>query len=144
MRFLFISIFLFCYCLIFSQNVEIKVRDKSEHSPVAFAVVSIKAHNKEKVDHYYCNEYGIVSVLIKDTSLVTVYNIGYRKDSALVIPGIKNYIFELENSDFALDEIVVTGQHKPTSVDKSIYNIKLIGVQQIERKAATDLVSQVK
>ena len=35
--------------------------------------------------------------------------------------------------------MVVTGQYKPVSADKSIYNIKLIGKNRIESKAATNL-----
>ncbi len=45
----------------------------------------------------------------------------------------------LKPNYFDLEEVVVTGHYKPVSVDKSIYDIKLIGSPQIENQAANTM-----
>jgi outer membrane receptor for ferrienterochelin and colicins len=40
-----------------------------------------------------------------------------------------------------LEEVVITGQNKPIPVDKSIYNIRLIGEQRIEQTASVNLAN---
>ena len=47
----------------------------------------------------------------------------------------------LKPNYFDLDEVVVTGNYKPVSVDKSIYDIKLIGSPQIENQPAVTHVA---
>ena len=45
----------------------------------------------------------------------------------------------MEPTVYNVDEVVVTAQYRPETVDKSIYRIKVINSQIIEQKAALNL-----
>ncbi len=81
---------------------------------------------------------GAASVVFSGKSTILISYVGYRP----IIDTIANYTSELSyrlSSGLELGEVVVTGQNKPIPVDKSIYNIKLIGDDRISQTASNNL-----
>ena len=82
---------------------------------------------------------GEALVPMADNIILSVSAMGYE-NFLQTNPGAGEVMeIRLKPSYFGLDEVVVTGQYKPVSVDKSIYNIKFIGQSTIENQAANTM-----
>ncbi len=82
---------------------------------------------------------GEAVVVLEGNEILSVSAMGYLH--YLHEPTANPELFEirLKPNYFDLEEVVVTGHYKPVSVDKSIYDIKLIGSPQIENQAANTM-----
>ena len=72
--------------------------------------------------------------------MIEISCLGYRSYSDTLQHGA-SLVLELVPDIFRLDEVVVTGQLTPRKSDNSIYNIKVLSIQDIRQKAAGNLSS---
>jgi len=101
----------------------------------------ICCENKEtgKQQYHVGDINGEALVPLTDNVILSVSAMGY-KNYLQTNHGTGDLLeIRLKPSYFGLDEVVVTGQYKPVSVDKSIYNIKFIGQRSIENQAANTM-----
>lgn len=122
-----------------AQETRIRVVDDVDNQPVPFCHVCLENRQTGREEYHVGDINGEVSVNLDGIEIISVTAMGYRNyirepESARVIMEIR-----LEPSYFDLDEVVVTGHYRPVSVDKSIYDIKLIGQPQIENQAANNM-----
>ncbi|MDE0771482.1 MAG: TonB-dependent receptor [Salibacteraceae bacterium] len=69
---------------------------------------------------------------------ITISYIGFiTQNDTLTAPQSKTYT--LEEKAYLRDEVVVTAQYAPTSIEKSVYKVKVINKQKIEQMAAVNL-----
>ena len=94
--------------------------------------------NKTK-DYYITNIDGEVNFPLAQQKIISISSMGFQTLIDTLSPGASNKTYVLKPSLYEINSVVVTGQYKPVSADKSIYNIKLIGKDRIESKAATNL-----
>jgi len=129
--------FLICYTE--AQEIKIRVIDDSDGQPVPFCHICCENKETGKQEYHVGDINGEATVALAENVILSVSAMGYENylESA---PGADE-LFEirLKPSYFGLDEVVVTGQYKPVSVDKSIYNIKYIGKPSIENQAANTM-----
>ncbi len=127
--------------LVFAQEVKVKILDSetAKGDPVPYANVCVESMDNQVKDYYITDASGIVSFSLAEQKIISISCMGFETLIDTLSPGIseKNYI--LKPSFYELNSVVVTGQYKPVSADKSIYDIKLIGKNRIESKAATNL-----
>lgn len=122
-----------------AQETRIRVIDDSDNQPVPFCHICLE--NKETGDQkYHVGDInGEAVVELGEAVILSVSAIGYQH--FLSDPGENSGLLEirLQPAFFGLEEVVVTGQYKPVSVDKSIYDIKFIGKRRIENQAANTM-----
>ena len=145
MRNIFFKVLSILYLLIVgtsvsAQQVQIFLIDQVSKEPMSFAHVLIEGLGKESgIEQGHITDInGTISFNLQTPSKITATFVGYKNLIDTVAPG-ETRTLEMEPSIYQFDEVVVTAQFRPETVDKSIYNIKVLGAQQIESRAAVNL-----
>jgi len=127
--------------LAFAQEVKVKVLDAetSKGDPVPYANICVESINKQVKEYFITDVNGMVSFPLVQQKIISISCMGFKSLIDTLSPGIENKTYILEPSFYEINSVVVTGQYKPVSADKSIYDIKLIGKDRIESKAAANL-----
>ncbi len=122
-----------------AQETRIRVLDDADQKPVPFCHICLENKTTGKQQYIVGDVNGEARAELDGTVILSVTAIGYQ--NYLADPGTAADLLEirLKPSYFDLDEVVVTGQYKPVSVDKSIYDIKFIGKPRIENQAANTM-----
>jgi len=129
-----------------AQETRIRVIDDSDSQPVPFCHICLENKETGKQQYHVGDVNGEAVVELSDGVILSVTAIGYQhylgdagshSKQKEIHPSLVE--IHLKPSYFDLDEVVVTGQYKPVSVDKSIYDIKFIGKPRIENQAANNM-----
>ncbi len=121
------------------QELKIKVSDKTSNEILPFAHICTEEIPDGQKTYNTTAKDGSLVLNISKPMIIIINTIGYDILIDTLYPGIKEKLYKLTQSDNDIQEVVVTGQHKITSVDKSIYDIKLIGSKEIESRAVNNL-----
>ncbi|MEN8229541.1 MAG: TonB-dependent receptor [Bacteroidota bacterium] len=122
-----------------AQETRIRVIDDSDNQAVPFCHICLESRKTGKQEYHVGDINGEAKVELDGNEIISVTAIGFQHyfhESGLQ-PGLLE--IRLKPNYFGLDEVVVTGQYKPVSVDKSIYDIKFIGKPSIENQAANNM-----
>lgn len=122
-----------------SQQIEISVTDDENSEPIPYVHVYTESLQDGSKNYQATNKKGKLIIEIKEKTFISLSYLGYETIIDTIVPGIHIKEYKLLKTGFDIDEVVVTGQYKPVAVDKSIYDIKLIGRTDIENKAANNL-----
>ena len=142
--FFFVVIFLSVSVSVSAQNNKINISGKvidANRRAVGFASVVHKESGKgvaANADGYFKLE---LPANIKNGNL-QVSSVGFHsKEISFTVAGVTTNIGEIQLTAFygELDEVVVTGEVKPTPVDSSIYKVKLITSEKIQQSGALNL-----
>ena len=133
-------------CLLFAatplaaQQVHITIVDELSKEPVAFAHILIEGIGKaEGIEQGHITDIeGKVTFELHAAAKITATFVGYKNLVDTVSPGETRTI-EMKATTYQMDELVVTGQYKPETVDKSIYNIKVMSSRNLESRAVVNL-----
>lgn len=136
---LLITFNLFITSVAFTQGAYLTVLDQKTKEPVPFAHVLFESLDGRETEHEITDLDGRVvnRAAFRNTKL-SISFVGYEMHESTIRPNESLTIY-LEPQIFNVGETVVTGQYKPEKVDKSIYNVQVIGAKQIEEKGATNL-----
>ncbi|HAM99120.1 MAG TPA: hypothetical protein DCQ26_10980 [Marinilabiliales bacterium] len=121
-----------------AQQIIIEVVDKTNGDPIPAAHVCTETLESKEKGFFVTDLNGKAEIDLKSVSQVAISFIGYKAEVTTIEPG-KNYTFELEPTTEDISEVVVTGQMKPETKDKSIYNVQVINKLDIQNKAANTL-----
>ncbi|RLD93303.1 MAG: hypothetical protein DRJ29_09205, partial [Bacteroidetes bacterium] len=136
---------LFTYALFFlisyseAQEIRIKVIDDSDGQPVPFCHICCENKETGQQAYHVGDINGEATVTLAENVILSVSAMGYENYLESTPGAEELFEIRLKPSYFGLDEVVVTGQYKAVSVDKSIYNIKYIGKPSIENQAANTM-----
>ena len=122
-----------------AQEVRIRVLDDSDGKPVPFCHICCENKETGRQLYHVGDINGEALVPLSDKVILSVSAMGYENYLEADPYGGEELEVRLKPSYFGLDEVVVTGQYKPVSADKSIYAIKLIGKPRIENQAANTM-----
>ncbi len=122
----------------YGQKAFIKVHDKKNHEPVAFAHVCLEGLKSGTPKYSLTDISGAVPNDVKERSKIAISYVGYKTLIDTISPG-QSLEIELAPTVTNMDEIVVTAQYTPERADKSIYRVDVINARQIEMKAATNM-----
>ena len=126
-----------CYS---SQN-KITVLEKSNNKPMYLVIVHFKAlegTSKDSIVALRTNRIGEVNIPFKSKMYAHFYKMGYESLVDTLSPNDVKTVY-LSELSFRSDEVVVTGQYAPASINKSVHPIKIIGEQRIQQQAASSL-----
>jgi outer membrane receptor for ferrienterochelin and colicins len=135
-RIYYLILFLFCFTGTFAQNIT--VLDAIDKIPIPNAHICTESKDKKEIHFWVTDSNGQALNKLLQKSKVAISFLGYNTFIDSILPH-KSYTFLLEPSCLEISDIVVTGQYKPETVDKSIYSIQMIKGNGIEAKAATNL-----
>ena len=139
MRTLFTIFFILFVITVKSQQIVITILNADNSKPIPYAHICTKNFNNENEKYQAADLDGKRKINIKEKTIIYVSCIGYETISDTILPGTTQKKYKLKRTGFDIEEVVVTGQYEPVAVDKSIYDIKIIGRTQIENKAANNL-----
>jgi outer membrane receptor for ferrienterochelin and colicins len=122
-----------------AQEVRIRVLDDTAGQPVPFCHICCENKETGKQQYHVGDINGEARVPLADNIILSVSAMGYENYLQADPESGEVLEIRLKPSYFGLDEVVVTGQYKPVSLDKSIYNIKFIGQPTIENQAANTM-----
>lgn len=133
-----VVLLLFRFLLGNAQDPIIKVIDAENSQTIPNAHVCAESASNDELYYWVTNTQGFVKNKVQKKSQVAISFIGYHTLIDSITPG-KSYTFKLSPKTNDLSEVVVTGQIKPETADKSIYNVQVINNLQIKNKAANNL-----
>ena len=133
-------LFFFTFNLLAAQNI--RVLDSKSKSPLPGASIELKLIEGNSIflgsdengdatansHHFEKQKY----------ALLKVSYIGYQMYLDTLFSG-ENKIILLQPKDYLIDDVVVTAQYSPTSVENSVHKIKVISRQKIDDMAAVNL-----
>ena len=121
-------------------QVRLSLVDSITKKPVAFANILIEGFDKNSgvSQGVTTNDKGMAVFSTKVPVKITATFVGYQTLTDTVKPGETKTLLMVPTV-YNVDEVVVTAQYKPETVDKSIYRIKVLGAQTINQKAAVNL-----
>ncbi len=121
------------------KQSKLTTTDDETGDALPFCHVCIRDLETNHADYFVTDGDGLAMFNYSGKAIISVSFMGY-KTIIDTISKFQNQIdYRLESQSFDFDEVIVTGQNAPISVDKSIYNIELIGKREIEQTASTSL-----
>jgi outer membrane receptor for ferrienterochelin and colicins len=121
-----------------NKSTVIKVLNANSEKPLPYCHVCFESLENGRPSYSTTNEEGIVNYPFSGKTILSISYVGYQT----LIDTIEQYYPELIyrlQPGIGLEEVVITGQNKPVPIDKSIYNIKLIGREKIDQTASNNL-----
>ncbi len=137
---LFIAILSLMISISFAQStIQIKTIEEDNGKALPYCHVCIRDLVTDETKYFVTDEEGLASFKFNGNTVISVSFMGYETIFDTITKSTDNLDYFLKAKSFDFDEVVVTGQNKPISVDKSIYSIKLIGKKEIEQTASNNL-----
>lgn len=131
---LVIGLFLIQNC--FTQ--QIKIVDAKNNQYIPNVHICTESTDKVEMHYWVTNEKGMIQNSLKQKSKVAISFVGYKTLTDSIEPG-KSYTFKLIPHSENINEVVITGQINPETIDKSIYKVQVINSVDIKNKAANNL-----
>jgi len=121
-----------------AQECRLQFLDKINNDPIAYANVLVTSLNGKKVSGYVSDIDGKVKFNINEKSKIHITYIGFEDVIDTISPGESKKIY-LKSISYNVNEVVVTGQYIASRQDKSIYKVKVLNSQDIDRKASVNI-----
>lgn len=137
-----LTIFLALIYSFYLSSQEVKIIDASNNLDLIGATVKVISNNKES-SYFTSNASGTVKIPLEQfkgnsSLLINVSYIGFEKIIDTLYKNQKLTI-KLIPKPYALDNVTVTAQYAPTTIENSIHKIRVISRQKIEDMAAVSL-----
>lgn len=120
-----------------AQNY-VKIYDAATLEPLVYANVKLTELSSRSIQYTTSNDKGEVEIPFNTTTLIEATFIGYNKIRKEIIPGKEGIIYAFANEQ-ELSEVVVTGSPKETTIEKSVYEVKVINQETIQKRGANTL-----
>ncbi len=120
------------------QQARIRVLDGKTGEAVPFAHVCFESLDSGEQTHAITSMEGDVANAAAGRTVVAISYMGYETLYDTLSGGEARTLY-LKPTVFNMSELVVTAQYTPQRVDKSIYKVNVIGVKEIENRAANNL-----
>jgi len=138
-----LSLQLFCLLVLgltFSVQAQNNVRiyDAETLEPLPYAHVKLTEIRSDKKVQVFSDEQGNIAIPFQDETRLELSYIGYQKLDKNIQPKKTAilYAFALETK---IDEVVITGNPTETSTKESMYEVKIIDKEELQRRAAINL-----
>ena len=123
---------------LFAQDIDISVVNKYSGEKLAFANICLENPLTDSKKYYMTGENGSVAVRLEGKTIVAISYVGYE-NLIDTISTSRDMTFKLTPSTYQENEFVVTAQYSPVKADQSIYKVKVIDINQISEKGASNL-----
>lgn len=116
----------------------ITIVDAENNAPIPHAHICTESADNNEIFYWVTNEFGIAENKISKKAKIAISFVGFKTITDSILPD-QYYTFKLKPITESINEVVITGQINPETVDKSIYNVQVINSVDISNKAATNL-----
>ncbi len=135
----YFTLMLFVFLSIFANSQTIVIVQDKHKQPIPYAHICTQNLLSGAKNYLVTDKTGQASVYIQEKSIISVSYIGFATIIDTISAVEQKLEYQLTEKGFDVDEVVITGQHKPVCADKSIYRIKLIDETVIQKKAANNM-----
>ncbi|MGB3464090.1 MAG: TonB-dependent receptor [Cyclobacteriaceae bacterium] len=120
-------------------QVTLRVQGKSDKIAVEGAVVSAQGSHIHETFSGITNDKGFIRIHgLTFPVQIQISHLSFEDQTIQITETGLTEVF-LKDDLFALDQIVITGQHEPRSIDQSVYTVKAIDRKRIENQGAINL-----
>lgn len=129
---------LICFTFYFNVNAQVNSTLKVtnvENKPLQ-SVSIFRVENNVLIGT--TNEEGKLKITFQKETVIMLHSMGYD-DLIVTVKPNKSYTFQLFEKIDELDEVVVTGGFIPTKANASLYNVKRIGIDEVEARGAVNM-----
>ncbi len=124
---------------VWGQKQQITILDKADNGPIPYANVCWEEiQGQKKKGHSVTNHEGKAEFSTSQTVKLAISCVGYKTYTDTLRLSDEHTLFLAEDI-FSLDQVVVTGEVKPMPVDSSIYKVKLITADKIQKTGSVNL-----
>lgn len=124
----------------FAQStIQIKTIEEDNGKALPYCHICIRDLITNETNYFVTDKDGLADFSFNGNSIISISFMGFETIFDTITQKTDSISYIMKEQSFDFDEVVVTGQNKPISVDKSIYSIKLIGKQEIEQTASNNL-----
>lgn len=129
--------------LLFISQVAVQAQtlsflDQQTRVPISGLVLQVRTLGSKEVSTHLTNEAGEIKANLTFPLIINTSHLGYQGlIDTLHKP--KHYEILLTPRIYELDEVVVTGQFNPQSAENSVFKVRQINKQEIEKRAALTL-----
>ncbi|MFH0758837.1 MAG: TonB-dependent receptor [Bacteroidota bacterium] len=124
------------------SQASIVIMDRTTESPLPSAHVCFESLDKQSTSYSLSDMNGTLVNGTGKRSLISVSFMGYQTLIDTIDPGESLKLYLLP-SMYSVDEVVVTAQFSPRKLDQSIYKVKVIGNNMVEKKGASNLTELI-
>jgi len=132
-----IAFFLFFTENIKSQQLKIEVFSENDNTPLPYAHICTENLISKEKEYKATDKERKIIIHMSEKVIISISYTGYETIIDTIPTGVSSKIYNLKISS-DIEEVVITGQNKPISIDKSIYNIKLISKEKIKLQASNN------
>lgn len=134
----FTLVILITYSSVAKQKIEIK--DELTRNPIEGVTVHLKSiiDGRDSTIVISSDKNGEFRNPFTGATFVLLSHVGYNTISDTLLANEKICYF-MAQSDFQIDEIIVTGHFKPTTRQRSVYDVKVINESKIRTQGANNL-----
>lgn len=137
---LLITIFSLILSFSWAQStIKIQTIEEDNGKALPYCHVCIRDLVTNETSYFVTDEQGLADFKFNGNTVVSVSFMGFETLFDTITSSVESIDYVMKAKSFNFNEVVVTGQNKPISVDKSIYSIKLIGKKEIEQTASNNL-----
>lgn len=136
----FLISIIICLGIVSISNAQnhINIYDAATLEPLAYANIKLTELSTHSIKYTTTDERGKFEIPFKTKTLVEASYIGYNKVRKEIMPGQEAIIYAFANEQ-EIDEVVVTGSAKETTIDKSVYNVNVITAETLQKRAVNNL-----
>lgn len=116
----------------------IKIYDAKTLEPLMYAAVQAKDLTTLQTFNGITDNFGEIDIPFTNTYSVEVSFIGYDKLRKEIQPGRTGILYMFQKQS-EVNEVVITAQSKETSQKESLYTVKVINREEIDKRAAVNL-----
>ncbi len=137
MKKIYLLVLLSSWSLFGFSQASVRILEKNSEKPLVGATASLVSLSSKEQEFAISDGNGTIHVGLDLPILIEVRHLGYAilRDTIVQL----NQSFSLTSIANRLEEVVVTGQFTPQSIDESVHTVKSISRQRIEAQGAIDL-----
>ncbi len=124
------------------NNASVTVMRKDNQQPMADAIVKItpleEANRKQKEISGLTDKSGSFSYLFTEPVIIQISHLGFTTVTD-TLRQLESKVYAVASSAHDMKDVVVTGQYSPGSVQKSVYEVKVISGDELKAKGANNL-----
>jgi outer membrane receptor for ferrienterochelin and colicins len=123
---------------LWSQPTSVRVLDQTTSDPCLYANVVLTGLDGRYITAGATDKNGVITFGLDKKALICISFVGFQTYTDTIAPG-EDRTIRLERDFIDMEAVVVTGQHVPKPVDKSIYKIDVLDARTLQERGVNNL-----
>ena len=136
MKIISLSFLIFSSLVAYSQN-SVMVFDQETGDPIPGVLIQIVDSNDKNLDGFITNFEGKAAHPYNGNYYLLISHVSYTSEKLPLQPG--NLTIRMKPNTTTLGDVVITGQYHPQSAENSVYSVRAIDNETIQKQGAIQL-----